>query len=58
MPTPLLRPALERVGCFSTATAKSATVIDPANGTVVKSIPLGGGPEFAVADGRELSTTT
>src|SRR6266699_220433 len=34
------------------ADAESGTVIDPANGTVVKSIPLGGGPEFAVADGK------
>ncbi len=33
---------------------KSATVIDPTNGTVVKSIPLGGGPEFAVADGKGM----
>jgi DNA-binding beta-propeller fold protein YncE len=33
---------------------KSATVIDPANGTVVKSIAMGGGPEFAVADGKGM----
>ena len=33
---------------------KSATVIDPTSGTVVKSISLGGGPEFAVADGRGM----
>lgn len=30
----------------------SATVIDPKTDTVVKSIDLGGGPEFAVADGK------
>src|SRR5258707_6067854 len=34
--------------------AKSATVIDPANGTVVKSLPLGGGPEFVAADGNGM----
>jgi YVTN family beta-propeller protein len=34
--------------------AKSATVIDPANGAVVKSIALGGGPEFAAADGKGM----
>src|SRR5882724_8119832 len=33
---------------------KSATVIDPANGAVVKSIAMGGGPEFAVADGKGM----
>jgi DNA-binding beta-propeller fold protein YncE len=30
----------------------SATVIDAKSGTVVKTIDLGGGPEFAVADGK------
>jgi len=30
----------------------SASVIDPANGTVVGTVDLGGGPEFAVADGK------
>src|SRR5260370_12924238 len=44
-------PASKHVFVFN-GDAKSATVIDPANGTVVKSIPLGGGPEFAVADGQ------
>src|SRR5258708_34546884 len=44
-------PASKRVFVFN-GDAKSATVIDPANGTVVKSIPLGGGPEVAVADGK------
>lgn len=33
---------------------KSATVIDPANGTVVKTLAMGGGPEFAVADGKGM----
>jgi YVTN family beta-propeller protein len=44
-------PASKRVFVFN-GDAKSATVIDPANGTVVKSVPLGGGPEFAAADGK------
>jgi YVTN family beta-propeller protein len=46
-------PASKRVFVFN-GDSKSATVIDPANGTVVKSIPLGGGPEFAVADGKGM----
>ena len=32
--------------------SKSASVIDPAKKALVKAIPLGGGPEFAVADGN------
>jgi YVTN family beta-propeller protein len=44
-------PASKRVFVFN-GDSKSATVIDPANGTVVKTIALGGGPEFAVADGK------
>src|SRR5258708_2343367 len=44
-------PASKRVFVFN-GDPKSATVIDPSNGTVVKSIALGGGPEFAVADGK------
>jgi YVTN family beta-propeller protein len=46
-------PASKRIFVFN-GDAKSATVIDPANGTVVKSIALGGGPEFAVADGQGI----
>src|SRR5260370_3916818 len=46
-------PASKRVFVFN-GDGKSATVIDPANGTVVKSISLGGGPEFAVADGKGM----
>jgi len=46
-------PASKRVFVFN-GNAKSATVIDPANATVVKSIPLGGGPEFAAADGKGM----
>jgi YVTN family beta-propeller protein len=33
---------------------KSATVIDPGNGTVVATVPLGGAPEQAVADGKGM----
>jgi YVTN family beta-propeller protein len=32
----------------------SSTVIDAATGRVIKTIPLGGAPEFAVADGRGM----
>jgi YVTN family beta-propeller protein len=46
-------PASKHVFVFN-GDAKSATVIDPANGTVVKSVPLGGGPEFAAADGKGM----
>jgi DNA-binding beta-propeller fold protein YncE len=34
--------------------SKNSTVIDPAKGTVVKTIDLGGGPEFPVADGKGM----
>jgi YVTN family beta-propeller protein len=44
-------PASKRVFSFN-GNSKDATVIDPAKGTVVKTIPLGGGPENAVADGK------
>ena len=44
-------PASKRVFAFS-GDAKSATVLDPATGKIVGTIDLGGGPEFAVADGR------
>jgi outer membrane protein assembly factor BamB len=46
-------PASKRVFVFN-GDPKSATVIDPASGTVVKSIAMGGGPEFAVADGKGM----
>jgi YVTN family beta-propeller protein len=46
-------PASKHVFVFN-GDPKSATVIDPANGTVVKSVPLGGGPEFAAADGKGM----
>jgi DNA-binding beta-propeller fold protein YncE len=44
-------PASKRIFSFN-GDPKSATVIDPAAGTVVKTLALGGGPEFAVADGQ------
>jgi YVTN family beta-propeller protein len=44
-------PASKRIFSFN-GNSKNATVIDPAKGTVVKTIPLGGGPENAVADGK------
>src|SRR5947209_8214263 len=47
----LYDPASKRVFVFN-GEPKSATVIDPANGTVVATIPLGGAPEQAVADGK------
>jgi DNA-binding beta-propeller fold protein YncE len=34
--------------------SKNSTVIDPAKGTVVKALDLGGGPEFPVADGKGM----
>jgi len=46
-------PASKRIFVFN-GDSKSSTVIDPASGTVVKSIPMGGGPEFAVADGAGM----
>ncbi len=34
--------------------SRDATVIDPANGTVVATVPMGGRPEYAVADGKGM----
>jgi WD40 repeat protein len=45
--------ASKRVFAFN-GDSHSATVIDPAKGEVVKSIPLGGAPEQAVADGKGM----
>lgn len=47
----LYDPASKHVFAFC-GQGESATVIDPESGTVVASIPLGGGPEFGVADGQ------
>lgn len=44
-------PASKRVFAFN-GDAHSASVIDPESATVVKTIDMGGGPEFAAADGR------
>ena len=49
----LYDPASKRIFAFN-GEAKSATVIDPAKGEVIKSIPLGGQPEQAVADGKGM----
>jgi YVTN family beta-propeller protein len=46
-------PASKRIFSFN-GDPHSLTVIDPANGTVVKTIPMGGGPEYAVADGKGM----
>jgi YVTN family beta-propeller protein len=46
-------PASKHIFVFN-GDPKSATVIDPANGTVVRSVSLGGGPEFAAADGKGM----
>ena len=47
----LYDPASKRIFVFN-GQPKSATVIDPAKGTVIATIPLGGAPEQAVADGK------
>jgi YVTN family beta-propeller protein len=46
-------PASKRVFVFN-GDSKSATVIDPAAGTVIATLPLGGAPEQAVADGQGM----
>jgi DNA-binding beta-propeller fold protein YncE len=44
-------PASKRIFSFN-GDPHDVTVINPADGSVVKSIPLGGSPEYAVADGQ------
>jgi len=44
-------PASKRVFAFN-GDSHSASVIDPESATVVKTLEMGGGPEFAVADGK------
>ena len=44
-------PASKRIFAFN-GDPHTASVIDPATAAVVKTIELGGGPEFAVADGK------
>src|SRR5215831_2530201 len=46
-------PASKHVFVFN-GDSKNATVIDPAKGTVISTIPLGGAPEQAVADGKGM----
>jgi DNA-binding beta-propeller fold protein YncE len=46
-------PASKRIFAFN-GDSKSATVVDPVKGEVIKSIPLGGAPEQAVADGKGM----
>jgi len=46
-------PASKRIFAFN-GDPKSASVIDPASATLVKRLELGGGPEFAVADGKGM----
>jgi YVTN family beta-propeller protein len=47
----MYEPSTKRVYAMN-GDGDSASVIDPANGTVVGTIDLGGGPEFAVSDGK------
>ncbi len=49
----LYDPASKRVFVFN-GEPKTATVVDPANGTVVSTLTLGGAPEQAVADGKGM----
>jgi YVTN family beta-propeller protein len=44
-------PASKRIFVFN-GEPKNVTVIDPASGTVVATVPLGGSPEQAVSDGK------
>jgi YVTN family beta-propeller protein len=46
-------PASKRVFTFNGA-SKNSTVIDPAKGTVIATVPLGGDPEQAVVDGKGM----
>jgi DNA-binding beta-propeller fold protein YncE len=49
----LYDPASKYVFTFN-GRSKDSTVIDPAKGTVVRTLPMGGRPEQAVADGRGM----
>jgi YVTN family beta-propeller protein len=49
----LYDPASKRVFVFN-GEPNTCTVIDPAKGTVVATLPLGGAPEQAVADGKGM----
>jgi hypothetical protein len=47
-------PASKHIFTFNGHKNGDATVIDPENGTVVGTLPLGGTPEFPVTDGRGI----
>jgi DNA-binding beta-propeller fold protein YncE len=49
----LYDPASKRVFAFN-GRSKDATVINSADGTVVATLPIGGKPEFAAADGKGM----
>jgi YVTN family beta-propeller protein len=49
----LYDPVSKRIFCFS-GEPNSATVIDPASSEVIATLPLGGAPEQAVADGKGM----
>lgn len=49
----LYDPASKRIFCFN-GEPNTATVIDPASGSVVTTLALGGAPEQAVADGKGM----
>ena len=49
----IYEPASKRILSFN-GDPHSVTVINPGNGSLVKSLPLGGAPEFAVADGQGM----
>jgi DNA-binding beta-propeller fold protein YncE len=49
----LYDPASKRVFAFN-GSSHTSTVIDPVKGEVIKSIPLGGAPEQAFADGKGM----
>lgn len=46
-------PASKHIFAFN-GDPHSATVIDPASATIVRRLDMGGGPEFAVADGKGM----
>src|ERR1700730_10031415 len=46
-------PTSKRVFTFN-GSSKNSTVIDPAKGTVIATVPLGGAPEQAVVDGKGM----
>jgi DNA-binding beta-propeller fold protein YncE len=49
----LYDPASKKVFAFN-GSSKTSTVVDPVKGEVIKSIPLGGAPEQAIADGKGM----